>query len=138
MKTTLIKSVLLVIAGMFTFSVQHISATTTPESKEEIHSTTDIAPEFPGGVEAMMTFFNDNIKYPAECAKDGIEGRVICRLTIDSKGNVTDAVVVRGAHKALDAEAVRVAKLFPRFTPGYKNDKPVACHYMVPMTFRLK
>lgn len=86
----------------------------------------------------MMAFISDNIEYPRECVEQGIEGRVICRLTIDSKGKVVDAMVVRGVSEALDKEAVRVAKRMPAFTPAKNSNKAVACYFMVPFMFKLK
>ena len=37
-------------------------------------------PRFPGGEEACMKFIADNLRYPAEAAGKGIEGRVYVQL----------------------------------------------------------
>ncbi|MBR4828380.1 MAG: energy transducer TonB [Muribaculaceae bacterium] len=37
----------------------------------------------------------------------------------------------------LDAEAVRVCKLLPKFTPGRQGGKAVAVSYALPINFKL-
>jgi protein TonB len=38
----------------------------------------------------------------------------------------------------LDAEAMRVVKIMPRWTPGMEKGKTVRVHYMLPLSFRLQ
>lgn len=83
-----------------------------------------------------MKWLSDNIKYPAEAAKNGIEGRVIVQFVIGSDGTVSDAVVRRSVDPLLDAEALRVINAMPAWTPGKQDGKPVAVRYTIPVTFR--
>ncbi|MBQ9672725.1 MAG: energy transducer TonB [Prevotella sp.] len=98
----------------------------------------DQMPEFPGGQEALMKFIADNVKYPAECEEKSIEGRVLVRFVIDEQGNVTNPIVVKSVDPLLDAEALRVIKLMPKWAPGQNEGKVVAVNYTVPFTFRLQ
>ena len=98
----------------------------------------DQMPEFPGGQEALMKFIADNVKYPAECEEKSIEGRVLVRFVIDEQGNVTNPIVVKPVDSLLDAEALRVIKLMPKWAPGQNEGKAVAVNYTVPFTFRLQ
>lgn len=107
-----------------------------PVPDGEVYDVTEQAPEFPGGQAAFMKWLSDNIKYPAEAAKNGIEGRVIVQFVIGSDGTVSDAVVRRSVDPLLDAEALRVINAMPAWTPGKQDGKPVAVRYTIPVTFR--
>ncbi len=95
-------------------------------------------PEFPGGMNALMSFINSNIKYP-EIAKDmGIDGTVAVEFIIDTKGNVTDVSIYQSVNKYLDNEAIRVANLFPRWKPGKQSGKAVNVKFVLPIKYRLQ
>lgn len=105
-----------------------------PDMDEKV----DEKPEFPGGMDGLLKFMNDNLKYPAECEAEGIEGRVLIRMTVDEKGSIADPILLKSANPLLDAEAMRVVKLMPKWKPAINEGKPVAVKYVVPITFRLK
>ena len=94
-------------------------------------------PEYPGGLQAMMSFLSKNTHYPAACVKDSIQGVVVVQFTVDTKGKVTRAHIVRSIHPELDAEALRVVNSFPAWKPAMQNGKPVASKYTMPVVFRL-
>ena len=94
-------------------------------------------PQYPGGIEAMMTFLRDNLKYPAELAEQNIQGRVIVQFVVDKDGNVTNPTVKRSVDPQLDAEALRVVKAMPKWTPGKKNGQAVSVKYTMPVMFAL-
>ena len=96
------------------------------------------SPEYPGGMKELMKFIQENIRYPKSAAKKGIEGRVICQFTVTKDGSIENVIVVRGLHKSLDKEAVRVIKKMPKWKPG-KNYKGEVqdCKYTIPVTFKL-
>ncbi len=95
------------------------------------------APMFAGGMEAYVKFMSENIKYPKECVEKGIQGRVLVDIIIDQKGNVTEPKVKKSVDPLLDAEALRVVKAMPKWTPGMKDGAPVSVSYTVPVTFTL-
>ena len=110
---------------------------TAPQSKK-VYESVEQMPEFPGGVVEMMKFLQMNIKYPPEAAKNDIEGRVVVQFIIDATGQVGDVQVVRSVDEELDAEAVRVVKSMPKFTPGRQDGKAVAVWYTLPISFKLQ
>ena len=94
-------------------------------------------PSFPGGQKALIKFLSENIEYPEQALKDSIEGRVVVAFFIDTDGSVTDPEVVRELHPLLDAEALRVVNLMPKWKPGYQNGAPVKVKYNLPITFKM-
>lgn len=93
-------------------------------------------PSFPGGSQALVDFLRENTKYPEQALKDSIEGRVVVAFVIDTDGSITKPEVVRGVHPLLDAEALRVVKLMPKWEPGSGNGTPVKVRYNLPITFK--
>ncbi|MDE6527506.1 MAG: M56 family metallopeptidase [Muribaculaceae bacterium] len=109
-----------------------------PEKKsEKVATTVEQMPQYPGGDRALMEFVAKNVKYPEAAMKAGKEGKVIVRFTVQADGKVADANVIRSISPELDAEAVRVVSTFPAFTPGTVDGKPVACQYVIPISFKL-
>ena len=50
----------------------------TPSSqKGEVFVVVEVMPEYPGGLENLITFLGENIQYPADAQKNSIQGRVI-------------------------------------------------------------
>lgn len=93
-------------------------------------------PSFPGGDVEMMKWLSSNINYPPEAYKEGVSGKVTVSFIIEKDGSVSNVNVVRGKHPALDAEAVRVVKKMPKWSPGRCNGQPVRVTHMIPVTFR--
>lgn len=107
-------------------------------SRDETFVVVEIQPEFPGGTEAMKKFLADNILYPEEAQKKGIQGRVICNFIVMKDGSITDVNVVRGVDPLLDAEAVRVLKSMPAWKPGTQRGQAVNVRFTLPVEFRLE
>jgi protein TonB len=94
-------------------------------------------PEYPGGSEAMMKFFGNETKYPKECKEKKIEGRVILQFVVNADGQIDQVKVIREVHPLLAAEAVRVVKAMPKWSPGTQNDKAVNVVFTLPFVFKL-
>jgi protein TonB len=112
----------------------------TEENEEEYieYFYQEIMPEFPGGMTKLMLFIQENMRYPKSAAKKSIEGRVICQFTVTKDGSIEDIIVIRGLHKSLDKEAVRVIKKMPKWKPGKNYEGQVQdCKYTIPVTFKL-
>lgn len=105
---------------------------------EVVYSVTEEKPKFPGGDVALLKFVAEHLRYPSEAREKKIQGRVVIQFVVKADGGIGDVRVVRSLDPALDAEAVRVAKLLPAFSPGRINGRPVAVCYTLPVTFKLK
>lgn len=94
-------------------------------------------PEFPGGVEAMYTFIQENLHYPQLALENGIEGRVYVVFAVEKDGSIGDAHVLRDIGGGCGAEAVRVVNMMPRWTPGSQRGKKVRVQFNLPVNFVL-
>jgi len=104
---------------------------------EKSFTAVEQMPVYPGGEEELMKFIIGNLRYPSEAKKAGIEGRVIIRFVVSKNGDITNVEVLRGLDPSCDQEAVRVAKLMPKWTPGKQNGKNVNVYFTIPIVFRL-
>ena len=95
-------------------------------------------PEFPGGSVELMKFLSTNLKYPASALKDSIQGRVVATFIVEKDGSTSNVMVVKHVSDDLDAEAVRVIELMPKWIPGMQKGEAVRVKYTVPVTFRLQ
>ena len=134
--------------GVGASSVEHpdkkvVAVVDIPKAKEEpqeevVFQVVEEMPQFPGGLGEAMKFLAKNIKYPVEAQQAKIEGRVIVRFVVGRDGSVSNVEVVRGVSPELDAEAVRVVSLMPKWIPGKQRGKAVAVKYTMPIMFRLQ
>ena len=107
-----------------------------PGDDDKVYDVVKQQPQFPGGNEGLMKYLQETIKYPAEAAKQGIEGRVIVQFVVGSDGTVGNVKLMRPVNPLLDQEALRVINAMPKWTPGKQDGKPVAVKYTLPVTFR--
>ena len=98
-------------------------------------SALDQMPEFPGGMEALNTYLRNNIRYPQEAQKAGIQGRVIIQFIVSKDGSITDAEVVESVDPQLDAEGLRLIKNMPRWKPGMRKGQAIRVKQTLPIRF---
>ena len=77
------------------------------------------------------------MKYPKEAQDKGIQGRVIVQFVVNKDGSICDEHVVRSVDPQLDAEALRVVRSMPNWTPGKQRGQAVRVRFTLPVTFRL-
>ena len=108
-----------------------------PTDTNEIYMVVEDSPQFPGGLQALLDYLHDNIKYPESCRRDSIQGRVIISFVVEKDGSINSAEIVKGVHEQLDAEALRVIDAMPKWKPGKQRGKTVRVKYAIPVNFRL-
>jgi protein TonB len=108
-------------------------------AEEEVFFIVEDMPSFQGkGQEGFREWIAQNLRYPEIAAENGISGKVYVQFAVNSKGQVVDAVVVRGVDPALDKEAVRVVMASPKWTPGKQRGKAVKVQFTFPINFVLQ
>ena len=117
-----------------------------------VYDVVDVKPMFPGGDAECMAYVARNMKYPSECLKNGVTGRVLCSFVIDTDGSLCRIEAAEKSYaQAVDGspaskemlrlfvdEAFRVISGMPKWTPGQKDGKAVPVRYVLPFTFRLQ
>lgn len=93
-------------------------------------------PTFPGGMEAMLKYIAENIKYPlgAGCER----GYVYVQFIVERDGTITDAHVLKDRCGNCGEEALRVVNSMPRWIPGKQRGKPVRVRFNLPVLIERK
>lgn len=126
-----------------------ISILTTNIFGQELKDTTktngvilvaEKAPEFPGGREELYKFISSKLKYPKDARRNGIEGKVIISFVVERDGSVEpeSIKIEQSVYPSLDAEAIRVVKLMPNWTPANQKGRNVRAKTGFPIIFALQ
>lgn len=105
---------------------------------EEIFVVVETMPSFPGGMNKLMEYLQNNLRYPQLAKELNIQGRVFLTFVIEKDGSVTDTKLLRGIGGGCDEEAIRVVNNMPKWIPGSQRNKPVRVQYNLPINFMLK
>jgi TonB family protein len=103
------------------------------EAEPDVYFSVDQMPELIGGSAAL----EQELRYPEQARRHGVEGSVIVKFVVDAEGRVVDPVVERGLGFGCDDEALRVVRQ-ARFRPGRHHGQPVKVQQSLTITFRLK
>lgn len=107
-------------------------------SKPEPYKVLQQNPTFPGGMSGLGKFLSENLHYPVNAQKAGVQGKVFVRFVVCTDGTLCDYEVVKGVHPDVDSEAMRVVKkMSGRWEPGVQRGKKVRVQYNLPINFSL-
>ncbi len=106
--------------------------------ERKIFQIVEEQPEFPGGEEARLRFLRDNMNYPMMAREAGIQGTVFVTFVVERDGSISDVQILRGIGGGCDEEAVRVARMMPRWKPGKQRNRPVRTQFRMPIRFALQ
>ncbi len=102
-----------------------------------VYSVVEETPAFPGGDDARIEYIKNNLKYPEEARKQGIEGTVFITFVVEPDGSITNEKVLRGIGGGLDEIALEVIKNMPAWKPGKVKGEPVPVQFNMPIKFKL-
>lgn len=105
---------------------------------DTVYYIVDEFPEYPGGRDSYLDYLNEKMVYPADARRDNIQGRVLVQFIVEKDGSITNAKVLKNSRsESLDAEALRLIKKMPKWTPGKLNDTIRRVRMTMPVSFRL-
>ena len=132
-KNVSLKVALMMLVLLFSF----MTSTAQTKKNDMVFDVVEVMPQFPGGQIAMMKYIMENMKYPKQAMKEGIQGRVTVSFIVEKDGRVSNVRLLRSVQPLLDKEAVRVVKSMPKWSPGKHNGKPVRVRFNLPVMFKL-
>ena len=132
-KNVSLKVALMMLVLLFSF----MTSTAQTKKNDMVFDVVEVMPQYPGGPIAMLKYLMENIKYPEQAMKEGIQGRVTVRFIVEKDGSISDVKPILSVHPLLNKEAVRVVESMPKWTPGKQNGKPVRVRFNVPVMFKL-
>ncbi|MBQ9310837.1 MAG: energy transducer TonB [Bacteroidales bacterium] len=95
----------------------------------------EVKPGFNGSLYNFSKWINANLHYPEELNDSCFDGRIIVSFIINDDGSISNVHVKHGLHPLLDAEAIRVISMSPKWTPGMIEGKKVKTDIMFPVIF---
>lgn len=94
-------------------------------------------PAFRGGtLDDFRRWVRERLEVPATVLANGISKRVVLSFVVDTLGCVTEIKVLQNPDPLLSAEAVRVVRSSPRWTPGTRSGRKVPMKLILPVDFR--
>ena len=128
-----------IVLGMMLF-VGHVSEVRASEVRLVDEDTTicvvvDQNPVLKGNINQWI---GENVVYPEDAQKEGIEGRVYISFVVEKDGSITSVTVARSVHPLLDKEGIRVMSMMPKWFPALLEGKPVRYMITYPITFKLQ
>jgi TonB family protein len=93
--------------------------------------------EFPGGMEAMVKWMQEEVVYPEAAKEEGAEGTVHVEFTVDEKGKIVDSHVVKSVTPQLDQAAMAVVNKMPDWIPSSNGRTAVSTKMVLPIKFEL-
>lgn len=129
-------SIVLLFISAYAIGQNPVDDTTKIKSDSVIWIPVEVTAQYPGGMAQMFKFIQRNQKYPKDAWKAGIEGKVRVLFVVEKDGSISNARVTEPVHAALDAEAIRVILLMPKWKPAMVKDQPVRSQFSIPILFR--
>ena len=111
------------------------TTTTGSQTADSLFVDDEQPASFPGGQEALLAFLDQSVRYP-EGYESCAQGRVVVRFTIDVDGSIVDPKVIRSVDKELDAEALRVVGLMPKWIPAKEKGKNKKSKFNLPILIK--
>src|SRR5690606_25574977 len=90
-----------------------------------------------GGMPELYKFLSTNMLYPRASRINGVEGKVLVEFVVEPDGTITSLNVLKGVDPAIDAEALRVMALSPKWTPAKNKGVLVRQKLVLPINFSL-
>ncbi|MHA8067540.1 TonB family protein [Aquirufa sp. ROCK2-A2] len=100
-------------------------------------SNDQIIPEYPGGMEAFVSYLNKNLKYPEDAKKAKVTGKVYVEINVNAEGTLTNVKILKTPGYGFGEEAVRVMKESGKWIPAKKNHVNIASSLVLPIQFLL-
>ena len=107
------------------------------DSDEEIIIMAEIAPKYPGGMEAMYDFIRQNMAYPESARRNSIEGRVLATFVVEKDGSLSNINVKQDIGGGCGMVCVRILEAMPKWIPGKQRGEPIRAQFTLPLSFRL-
>lgn len=104
---------------------------------DSVYSIPQVSPMFPGGANAMRSFFAKNIITPESDGKS-VKGKVFVRFMVKKNGELAKIYLVKGLNDACNKEAIRVIKKMPSWIPATQEGEEVSSWHTLPIYFEIE
>ncbi len=92
-------------------------------------------PEYPGGMVEFVKWLTKTLKYPEDALLRNQQGKVMISFIVEKDGEITGLKVIKSAGQLFDNEALRVARLMPKWKPGKSDGQLCRTMMVIPIVF---
>ena len=103
----------------------------------DVYMKVEKMPAYPGGMRELMKDIDENLVYPEEAKKNGIQGVVVVLFVVDKKGSIVAPRIFQSKFPVLNSAAIDVLFHLKPFEPGEHRGEKVNVYFYVPIQFRL-
>ncbi len=90
------------------------------------------------GFTSFYQFLTDNVHYPEQTRRSGVNGKMIFKFVVEPNGSLTNFEIIESLSKDCDKELIRVLRLCPNWIPGEVKGKKVRQEYRMPFIFKFQ
>ncbi len=108
------------------------------EDPNEVFLIVEKEAEPVGGLSTFYKLIYDNLKYPRQARRMGIEGKVYVQFIVERDGSLTDIQIMKGIGAGCNEETLRVFEKAPKWKPAKQRGIPVRVRRAMPITFKLQ
>ncbi len=111
-----------------------------PNLGEKTYEMFDIQkePSFPGGLQEMYKWLNENVPYPESAKENAISGQVVLTFIVGKDGGISNVKIVKEIGGGCGNAVKSTVKNMPKWSPGEANGRPVNVIYTLPFKFKLE
>lgn len=111
-----------------------------PEDENKIFDKVEIEASFPGGDSKWRRYLEQNCNGQVATDNGAPEGTytTIIQFVVDKEGNISDVRAMTNHGYGMEAEAMRVIKKGPKWTPAVQNGRQVKAYRKQPITFQVQ
>ncbi|MBC7913053.1 MAG: TonB family protein [Pyrinomonadaceae bacterium] len=102
------------------------------------YKTEESPPEYPGGINAFLTYVGNNYKYTPEAQQAGVKGRVVLSFVIETSGKLSNIKVLRDIGYGTGDAAVKVLERSPKWISAHNHGMPVRVRYTLPLQLNIE
>jgi TonB family protein len=108
------------------------------QNGQKVYSIVEQPAQPKNGMTDYYKFIGENLRYPEQARRMGVEGRVFVKFMVDENGTLSDFKVIRGIGAGCDAEALRVLSISPAWNPGKQRGETVKSTFNLAIVFKLE
>lgn len=109
----------------------------TSDKKVYAYGTTEIWPEYPGGLDVFRKEVMLNVLYPQSAIDAGVKGISEVQFDIDKEGNIGNFKVTRALGYGIEESVIAALKKSKKWKPAIKDGQAVITKFLIPIRMDL-
>ena len=91
------------------------------DNDKEVFMVVEQQPEFPGGMQEMMKYLMQNVKYPTVARNAKTQGRVLIEFVVRDDGSISDAKAVGGKYSVVIKKATEFDRRYEELNNEFNS-----------------